>query len=73
MKHKDKMADFVDVPQDLKGYVIGTRGNIVRSIMERSRAKVYSYGDEKGFWVKGTKEQREDAKKLILEMVVSFG
>ncbi|XP_068741446.1 uncharacterized protein [Montipora capricornis] len=69
MKHKDKMAEFVDVPQDLKGYVIGTRGNIVRSIMERSRAKVYSYGDEKGFWVKGTKEQREDAKKLILEMV----
>ena len=72
MKHKDKMADFVDVPQHLKRYVIGTGGNIVRSIMERSRAKVYSYGDEKGFWVKGTKEQREDAKKLILEMVVSF-
>ena len=71
MKQKEEIAEFVDVPQDLKGHVIGTKGNTVRSIMERSRAKVYGLDNEEGFWVKGTKEQREYAKNFILEMVVS--
>ena len=72
MKHKEEIADFVDVPQDLKRYVIGTGGNTLRSIQERSGTKVYSLSRaEEGFWIKGTKEQREYAKTLILEMVVS--
>ena len=72
MKHKQEIADFVDVPEDLKRHVIGTGGNTLRSIQERSGAKVFSLSRaEEGFWVKGTKEQRKYAKNLILEMVVS--
>ena len=72
MKHKEERADFVDVPEDLKGHVIGTGGNTFRSIQERSGAKVLSLSRaEEGFWVKGTREQREYAQNLILEKVVS--
>ncbi|XP_068739102.1 uncharacterized protein [Montipora capricornis] len=64
------MEDFVHVPKDLKGYVIGAKGSIIKSIRERSGAGVYSLSrDEEGFWVNGTRDERELAKKLILEKV----
>ncbi|XP_068691125.1 uncharacterized protein [Montipora foliosa] len=70
MKHEEEIADFVDVPDDLMRHVIGTGGNTLRSIQERSGAKMLSLSRaEEGFWVSGTKEQREYAKRLILEMV----
>ncbi|XP_068688929.1 uncharacterized protein [Montipora foliosa] len=64
------MEDFVHVPKDLKGFVIGAKGSIIKSLQERSGARVSSLlRDEEGFWVSGTREERELAKKLILEKV----
>ncbi|XP_068688927.1 uncharacterized protein [Montipora foliosa] len=72
MKHKEEIADFVDVPQNLKCYVIGQQGNTIRSIQKTSGAKVYTQSRaQEGFLVEGTKEQRQYAKNLILEMVES--
>ena len=67
------MEDFVHVPKDLKRFVIGAKGSIIKSIEERSEARVSSLSrDEEGFRVSGTREERDLAKKLILEKVVSY-
>ena len=71
-KLEEEMEELVRVPKDLKGFVIGAKGSIIKSIQERSGARVYSLSrDEEGFRVSGTREERDLAKKLILEKVVS--
>ncbi|XP_068694045.1 uncharacterized protein [Montipora foliosa] len=69
-KVEEEMEDFVHVPRDLKRFVIGAKGSTVKSIQERSGAIVCSRSsNEEGFRVSGTREERELAKKLILEQV----
>ena len=69
---EEEMEDFVHVPRDLKRFVIGAKGSTVKSIQERSGARVCSRSsNEEGFRVSGTREERELAKNLILEQVVS--
>ena len=64
--------EFVPVPKELKGYVIGKGGSVIKTIEQKSGAKVYSTPRElEGFRVSGDEEQRASAKRLILEKVVS--
>lgn len=75
----DKMAtreimqsEFVPVLMNFKGAVIGKRGSVIQDIIQRSGAHVWSASrEEEGFTVSGNAEQIADAKRLILEKVVS--
>lgn len=65
--------EFVRVPKDLKCYVIGRGGSVVKEIQEISGARVFSQAkDTEGFTVSGNEVQRACAKRLILERVVSW-
>ena len=65
-------GEFVTVPNNLKGYVIGKDGCTIKEIMKSSGAKITSpRRQDDGFLVKGDAGQREYAKRLILEKVVS--
>ena len=65
-------SEFVKVARDLKGYVIGRRGCVINEIMDKSGATVSTQSkEEEGFTISGNQEQRECAKKLILQKVVS--
>ena len=64
--------EFVAVPKELIGYVIGTGGSVIKAIEQKSGAKVFSTPKEtEGFRVSGDEEQRACARRLILEKVVS--
>ena len=67
-------AEFVHVPANLKGYVIGMGGTVIKKIQRESGAKVVAKPkNEDGFTVTGNEEQRALAKKLISQKVVSCG
>lgn len=63
--------EFVPVPKELKGYVIGKGGSVIKAIEEKSGAKVSTPRELEGFRISGDEEQRECARRLILEKVVS--
>lgn len=64
---------FVEVPKDLKGYVIGKGGYKKNEIMQQSGAIIRSLSrEEEGFTVIGNAEQIERATMLMLETVVSL-
>ena len=63
--------DFVEVPRDIKKYVLGRSRCEIDEIEKKSRASIRSQSiKEEGFWISGNKIQRECAKKLITEKVV---
>ena len=65
-------TEFVEVPQDIKGHVIGKDHKRLQEIMQISGAEVFPGSrDEEGFTVCGNKGQIANAKKFILEKVVS--
>ena len=66
-------SEFIEVPVDLKRYVIGKHGCVITEIRQNSGALVdpLTKADE-GFLVSGDEEQRACAKRLILEEVVSL-
>ena len=65
-------SEFVEVPQDMKRYVIGKGGYMLQEIMQMCGARVFSESwDEEGFTVSGNKGQIANAKKLILKKMVS--
>lgn len=66
-------SEFIEVPVDLKRYVIGEHGCVITEIRQNSGALVdpLTKADE-GFLVSGDEEQRACAKRLILEKVVSL-
>lgn len=64
--------EFVPVPKELKGYVIGKGGSVIKAIEEKSGAKVsFTPRELEGFRISGDEEQRECARRLMLEKVVS--
>ena len=63
--------EYVEVPKDLKGHVIGKGGCMIKEIMKSSGAIIRTGKDDEGFTVSGDAEQRACAKRLILEKVVS--
>ena len=59
------------MPKNLKGYVIGMGGTVIKKIQRESGAKVVAKPkNEDGFTVTGNEEQRAHAKKLISQKVV---
>lgn len=67
----EKEEEFVHVPKNLKRFVIGMGGIVVKAIEMTSGAAVVTMpGDDEGFTVIGNEEQRACAKKLISEKVV---
>ena len=59
------------MPANLKGYVIGFGGSVVKKIQKESGASVVTKPrNEDGFIVTGNEEQRASAKKLISQKVV---
>ena len=65
-------TEFVPVPKDLKGHVIGKRGSVIQDIIQRSGADISSADrGEEGFTVRGDAQQIACAKGIILEKVVS--
>ena len=67
------LSEFVPVPTEFKGHVIGKGGYIIEDIRQKSGAQVRSPtgSEEAGFTVSGNAEQIACAKRLILEIVVS--
>ena len=62
------------MPGNLKGYVIGMGGTVIKKIKQESGAKIVSTPkNEDGFIVTGNEEQRAYAKRLISQKVVSCG
>ena len=61
----------MEVPRDIKKYVLGRSRCGIDEIEKKSRASIRSQSiKEDGFWISGNKIQRECAKKLITEKVV---
>ena len=66
-------SEFVPVSREFKSHVTGRDGAVLNTIRPTSGATITSTeGDEEGFSIFGDSEQREIARKLILEKVVSF-
>ena len=66
-------SEFVPVSREFKSHVTGRDGAVLNTIRQTSGATITSTeGDEEGFIIIGDSEQREIARKLILEKVVSF-
>ena len=63
--------DFVAVPKDLMGFVIGKKGSSIKLIETESGARITSDSDQGGFSVSGNEEQRARAKQLIHQKMVS--
>ena len=60
------------MPGNLKGYVIGMGGTVIKKIQQESGAKIVSTPkNEDGFIVTGNEAQRALAKRLISQKVVS--
>ena len=69
---KSQKSEFVEVARDLKRFVIGRSGCVLKEIMDKSGARVSTRSkEEEGFTISGSQEQRECAKELILKKVVS--
>ena len=65
-------SEFVEVPTDLKGHVIGKKGKVIEGIREESGARVVTNSDQEGFTINGTEEQRACARRLINQKLVGF-
>ena len=72
-KEQRGKSEFVEVSRNLKRYVIGTGGVVIKEISQKSGARVTSQNmEEEGFTISGSQEQRACARRLILEKVVSL-
>ena len=61
---------MVEIPSEWKGFVIGKRGENLRQISSQTGADLIRKGGNV-YLASGTEEQRQHAKKCIIEMVVS--
>ena len=72
-KEQREKSEFVEVPRNLKRYVIGTGGVVIKEISQKSGARVTSQSmEEEGFTISGSQKQRIWARRLIIEKVVSL-
>ena len=62
--------ELVEIPSEWKGFVIGKRGENLRQISSQTGADLIRKGGNV-YLASGTEEQRQHAKKCIIEMVVS--
>ena len=65
-------SEYVPVSREFKSRVIGRDGCVLNNIRRRSGAIITSrFKEEEGFTIIGDYQQRETAKRLILERVVN--
>ena len=62
--------ELVEIPSEWKGFVIGKRGENLRQSSSQTGADWIRKGGNV-YLASGTEEQRQHAKKCIIEMVVS--
>ena len=72
-KRREEDNKFIAVPRDVMGFVIGINGSSIKEIQMESGAKLKSHSDPTGFLISGNKKQRERAKELVQQKVVSSG
>ena len=70
-KRRDEANEFIAVPGDLMGFVIGKKGTSIKEIQIESGAKLSSDSDQPKFLVSGNKDQRARARELVQQKVVS--
>ena len=70
-KRREEDPEFVPVPRDLMGFVIGTNGSSITEIEKESKAKLNKDSKQSGFLVSGNKEHRARAIELVQQKVVS--
>ena len=64
-------GDFVEVPRDLMGFVIGKKGSSIKQMETASGAMITSNNGQRGFLVSGNEGQRAYARQLINQKLVS--
>lgn len=73
---KDESREFVAVPANAMGFVIGKKGNTIKDIQQKTGTRI-SQTDNKatqsGFHVWGNEGQRAQARELINQKVVRDG
>ena len=70
---RGETSEFVAVPENAIGFVIGKKGSTIKQIEEKSGAKINRIKTDttNGFIVYGSEDQRACARELINQKVVS--
>ncbi|KAL9950385.1 hypothetical protein ACROYT_G042873, partial [Oculina patagonica] len=72
-KSRGDTREFVAVPENAMGFVIGRKGSTIKQIEETSGAKITTdNGSSSGFIVYGTGDQRACARELINQKVANM-
>jgi len=70
---REETREFVAVPVNAMGFVIGKRGNTIKEIQEKTGTRISKTGNkatQSGFHVCGNKDQRAQAREMINQKVV---
>ena len=73
---KDETREFVAVPANAMGFVIGKKGNTIKDIKEKTGTRINQTDNkatQSGFHVWGNESQRTQARELINQKVVCDG
>ena len=72
----EETSDFVAVPPNAMGFVIGKKGNTIKDIQEKTSTRIKQTDNkaaQSGFYVWGNESQRAHARELINQKVVCGG
>jgi len=70
---KEETREFVAVPTNAMGFVIGKKGNTIKEIQDNSGTRINQTDkreNKSGFYVWGDEGQRAQARELINQKVV---
>ena len=70
---KEETPEFVAVPANAMGFVIGKKGNTIKEIQEKTGTRITQTNNtatQSGFYVWGGEGQRAQARELINQKVV---
>ena len=73
---KEETCEFVAVPANAMGFVIGKKGSTIKDIQEKTGTRITQTDNnatQRGFYVWGDKSQRAQARELINQKVVCDG
>ena len=73
---KEETYEFVDVPANAMGFVIGKKGSTIKDIQEKTGTRINQTDNkatQSGFHVWGDQSQRRQARELINQKVVCDG
>ena len=73
---KQETYEFVPVPANAMGFVIGKKGNSIKDIQDKTGTRITQTDNkatQRGFHVWGSEGQRTQARELINQKVVCDG